>query len=61
MLWLTMHDGANAGDAPPCPEYSEEGVDLSLIRWMLTLTPEERLRFLEDRTNGILAIRDLNG
>jgi len=45
----------------PQPEYSEDGIDLSLIRWMLSLTPRERLEFLEDRINDILTIRELNG
>ena len=44
----------------PLPDYSEDGVDLTLIRWTLSLTPEERLRFLEERINEILAIRELN-
>jgi hypothetical protein len=44
----------------PQPEYSEDGVDLSLIRWMLSLTPAERLEFVEDRANDILEIRELN-
>jgi hypothetical protein len=48
-----------AGD-PPRPEYSEDGVDLSLIRWMLSLTPLERLEFLEDQIDNILEIRELN-
>lgn len=43
------------------PEYSEDGVDLTLIDWMLSLTPAERLEFLEDRINSILEIRELNG
>ena len=47
-------------DTAPLPEYSEDGVDLSLIRWMLSLTPAERLDFLSDRIDGILAIRALN-
>ena len=41
-------------------DYSEDGVDLTLIRWMLSLTPNERLRFVEERINEILAIRQLN-
>jgi len=45
----------------PAPEYSEDGVDLSLIRWMLSLTPRERLAFLEERINDILSVRELNG
>ena len=42
------------------PDYSESGVDLSLIRWTLSLSPLERLEFLEDRINGILEIRERN-
>jgi hypothetical protein len=41
-------------------DYSAEGVDLTLIRWMLSLTPNERLLFLEERINEVLAIRQLN-
>jgi hypothetical protein len=41
-------------------DYSPDGVDLTLIRWMLSLTPAERLEYLEDRINDILAIRELN-
>lgn len=44
----------------PLPEYSPDGVDLSLIRWFLDLTPAERLAFLEDRIADILRIRALN-
>jgi hypothetical protein len=33
---------------------------LSLIRWMLSLTPAQRLEFVEERANEILAIRQLN-
>jgi hypothetical protein len=39
-------------------EYSEDGVDLTLIRWMLTLTPAERLQTLQQ---NILSIRKLRG
>jgi hypothetical protein len=42
------------------PDYSEDGVDLSLIRWMLSLTPAERLQFVEERSEEIQAIRELN-
>ena len=42
------------------PEYSEDGVDLTLIRWMLSLTPAERLEVLESAVNSILEIRALN-
>jgi hypothetical protein len=42
-------------------EYSEDGVNLSLIRWTLSLTPAERLAFLQRQINAILKIRRLNG
>jgi hypothetical protein len=41
-------------------DYSPDGVDLTLIRWMLSLTPAERLEFLEQRVNDIISIRELN-
>lgn len=39
-------------------EISPEGVDISLIRWMLSLTPMERLETLQDFVDGALALRD---
>ncbi len=44
----------------PLPDeltYSEDGVDLTLIRWMLSLTPEERLRTLEQTVRSIMRLR----
>jgi len=48
------------GDLASLTDYSSDGVDLTLIRWMLSLTPAERLEFLEQRVNDIVAIRELN-
>jgi hypothetical protein len=42
-------------------DYSEDGVDLTLIRWFLSLTPAERLDYVEAHVNAILRIRVLNG
>jgi len=42
----------------PC--YNADGVDVSLIRWMLSLTARERLEILEDHANDIVAIRERN-
>jgi hypothetical protein len=50
-----------SGDQERLTDYSPEGVDLTLIRWFLSLTPAERLEYLEGRINDILAIRELNG
>ncbi len=44
----------------PEVDYSPDGVDLTLIRWMLSLTPAERLEYLEQRVNDIISIRELN-
>jgi len=44
----------------PLTDYSEDGVDLTLIRWMLSLTPAERLQVLQTHVNRILRIRELN-
>lgn len=40
------------------PTHSPDGVDLTLIRWMLSLTPEERLRILQANVRAILRLRD---
>ncbi len=37
--------------------YNEEGVDLTLIRWMLSLSLEERLQVLQDNVNAIQMMR----
>ena len=47
-------------DQPGLTDTSADGVDLTLIRWMLSLTPAERLEYLEQRVNDILSIRELN-
>jgi hypothetical protein len=47
-------------DADYSAEYSEDGVDLSLIRWMLSLTPAERLQVLQRHVNAVLKLREMN-
>ena len=44
----------------PLTDYSEDGVDLTLIRWFLSLTPAERLQFNQEHVDDIAAIRGLN-
>ena len=36
---------------------TEDGVDLTLVRWMLSLTPAERLEVLENNVRSILRAR----
>jgi hypothetical protein len=38
-------------------EYSNDGIDLTLIRWMLSLTPAERLAVLQDQVDSLLTLR----
>ncbi len=42
---------------PELPTRSEDGVDLTLIRRMLSLTPAERLEALQDFINFVEAAR----
>jgi len=42
------HQGAEWAEFV-APEHSDERVDLTLIRWMLSLTPRECLAVLQDR------------
>ena len=37
--------------------YSRDGVDLSLIRWMLSMTPTERLQTLQQYIRSIMRLR----
>lgn len=50
----------NADSGEPLNTHSDDGVDLTLIRWMLSLTPEQRLEALQSAVQGILEIREQN-
>jgi hypothetical protein len=54
------HPEAALEVGPPPLDYDEAGVDLSLIRWSISLTPFERLASAEELINEILAIRERN-
>ena len=50
-----------AEDAAPAePDIDENGVDRAQIRAMLALSPEERLRRVEEFRDSLLEIRRLN-
>jgi hypothetical protein len=53
-------DAVAGPDRESQAEYSEAGIDLTLIRWTLSLTLAERLRSLQRHVNAILAIQELN-
>jgi len=42
------------------PAESREGVDLTLIRWMLSLTPAERVEHIEGIARSLEELRELN-
>ena len=39
-------------------EPDDDGVDVTLIRWMLSLTPSERLEVLQKHVDAVEAVRD---
>jgi hypothetical protein len=39
------------------PEESADGIDLTLIRWTLSLTPLQRLELLQDWVDGLAELR----
>jgi hypothetical protein len=43
---------------PSLPAESADGVDLTLIRWTLSLTPLERLELLQDWVDGLIELRN---
>ncbi len=45
---------------PSKPDIDDDGVDRAQIRAMLRLTPEERLRKVEEFIESALEIRELN-
>lgn len=45
---------------PDRPTHAEDGVDLTLIRWMLSMTPAERLDTLQQFVDSVLRIRAAN-
>ena len=49
--------GSAEAATPDLPTHSEDGVDLTLIRWMLSLTPTQRLEMLEQFVDSILRLR----
>jgi len=46
--------------AEPAPVMTHDGIDLTLIRWMLSLTPWERLQVLQRHIEAIRRLRDVN-
>ncbi len=43
------------------PAHDSRGVDLTLVQWMLELTPAERIEHIQDLADSLDQIRELNG
>lgn len=56
-----MLERPSNGTRPAKPDIDASGVDRAQIRAMLALTPEERLRRVEEFVESALEIRELNG
>jgi len=48
---------AIAAADPAKPDYDENGVDLSLVRYSLSLTPTQRLKAVENFMNAMASVR----
>jgi hypothetical protein len=53
-----MPDAPSGETEEISPTESPDGVDLTLIRWTLSLTPLERLELLQDWVDGLAALRN---
>lgn len=62
MMEIKSRDGNPEASPSPAdkPTHSEDGVDLTLIRWFLTLTPAERLEALQQTIRSIMKVRGQN-
>ncbi len=49
---MSDHEQATEADA-----VSDDGVDVTLIRWMLSLTPAERLQVLQSNVRSLEKLR----
>ena len=64
--WIPHSNGPGAREANEVrsqearPTHSPDGVDLTVIRWMLSLTPAERLRVLQKTIRSIMRLRGNN-
>ena len=56
-ILLTMQTVSEKSSNQPASK-SSSGVDLTLIRWMASKTPEERLRILQNNVASIIRLRN---
>ena len=49
-------DEAKQTDANGLPAFADDGTDLTVIRWMLAMLPEERLRWLQSHMQAVATL-----
>ena len=52
------HPDSGKPEPPPRPDTADSGVDRTLIRWMMTLSPTERLEFVQRHVNAVQQLRE---
>lgn len=52
-----LSDSPEFKDANGDPVFAADGTDLTVIRWMLAMSPEERLRWLQSHMRAVARIR----
>jgi hypothetical protein len=53
-----MDSERKSDEAVPDQAFDADGVDLTLIRWMLSLSPRQRLEVLQKHVNSVLRLRE---
>ena len=48
---------ADAVDASGRPVFAPDGTDLTVIRWMLEMSPEQRIQWLQSHLRAVATIR----
>lgn len=57
LQWASAMQNDQRPAVEPPPATGEGGVDLTLIRWMLSLTPAQRLDVLQDFVDSVQELR----
>lgn len=57
---LERGESERSDQEPPTAAKDTSGVDVTLIRWMLSLTPAERLDVLQRHVDAVLEMRNRN-
>jgi len=55
---VTSQEEKKSAVAEDAQSYADDGVDMTLIRWMLSLSPEERLQALQNAVTSMMRLQD---